>query len=151
MLQYRLIASHGQSAKAAAGESSLLLNRLMCAVAVAPTGWWKNVPSQQVMMLQYSLIASHSQSAKTAAGEVVCCQISSCMQQQWYQQVGTMEELLQSNNPSQQAMMLWYRLIASQGQHTKAAAGESSLLSNKQLHAAAVVPMGWHNGRATLE
>ena len=90
-LWYRLIASQGQSAEATAGESSLLLNRPMRAVAVAPMG---------------------------------CA----------------MDELLQKDNPSQQATTLWYRLIASQGQSAEAAAGESSLLLNRPMCAVAVAP-----------
>jgi len=64
------------------------------------------------------------------------------MQQQWHGWVGATDELLQKNDPSQQAMMLWYRLIASQGQSTKAVAGESSLLLNRPMHAVAVAQMG---------
>jgi len=57
-----------------------------------------------------------------------------------------MDQLLQKDNPSQQATTLWYRLIASQGQSAEATAGESSLLLNRPMHAAAVAPMGWCNG-----
>ena len=64
------------------------------------------------------------------------------MQQQWHGWVGATDELLWKNDPSQQAMMLQYRLIASQGQSAKAAAGESSLLLNRPMHAVAVAQMG---------
>ena len=51
----------------------------------------------------------------------------------------SMDQLLQKDNPTQQATTLRYRLIASQGQSAEATAGESSLLLNMPMRAVAVV------------
>jgi len=116
--------------------------------------WWASPKGQSLTASDNTLVQTCSLKAKVLKllmGKVVCCWICQCMQWQWHQWAGVIIELLCKDNPSQQVVTLWYRLIATQGQSAEATAWESSLLLNRPMHAVAVAPMGLCNGWASLE
>ncbi len=93
----------------------LLLGKVVCCWIGQCVQWqmgWRNrwaagrtIPHSKQWHSGTDLLPHKAKVPKLLLGKVVCCWIGWCMQWQWHRWVGATDELLQKNDPSQQALL----------------------------------------------